>query len=77
MSKKRKIEIHDTEELAQIDEELDFALEQLDSANLTVGGLLEEIEASNKEGETEEIPGSEPENPAGSSVADSKPDCTV
>lgn len=77
MSKKRKIEIHDTEELAQIDEELDFALEQLDSANLTVGGLLEEIEAANKEGETEETPGSEPENPADSSVADSKPDCTV
>lgn len=74
MSKKRKIEIHDSEELAQIDEELDFALEQLDSANLTVGGLLEEIEAANKEGETEEMPGPEPAHPADSSSADSQSD---
>ncbi len=54
MSKKKKIEIHQDEELAAIDEELDSALGVLESANLAVGDLLEEIEASNKQDTDEE-----------------------
>ncbi|MFO7973633.1 MAG: hypothetical protein R6V12_03260, partial [Candidatus Hydrogenedentota bacterium] len=76
MSKKRKIDIHDSEELAQIDEELDFALEQLESANYTVGGVLEEIESANKEVGTEEVPESESEGAANANGGDSVPDST-
>ncbi len=47
MSKKRSIQIHLDDELAQIDEELDQALEQLETANVTVGELLGELEALN------------------------------
>ena len=54
MSKKKKIEIHQDEELAQIDEELESALGMLESANLAVGGVLEEIEVSNKQEPDEE-----------------------
>ena len=63
MSKKRKFEIHQDDELAQIDEELDLALEQLDAANVTVGGLLEEMEAANKQYAGTSEPGSLEEEP--------------
>ncbi len=63
MSKKRKFEIHQDDELAQIDEELDLALEQLESANVTVGGLLEEMEAANKLDASTREPGPLEEEP--------------
>jgi hypothetical protein len=47
MSKKQKIEIHKDDTLTEIDEELDFALGKLESANGNVGSLLEEIETEN------------------------------
>ncbi len=66
MTKKQKIEIHQDDELAQIDEELDFALEQLESANSTVGGLLGDIEAENKKADPDaaESANAEAENDA-------------
>ena len=49
MSKKKKIVIHNNEDLGYIDAELDSALASLESANLNVGNLLEEIEASDQD----------------------------
>jgi len=76
MSKKRKIEIHNSEELAQIDEELDCALDKLDTANFTVGGLLEELEAANREASAEEMGGPESKDTADSKGEESSADTT-
>ena len=70
MSKKQKIEIHQSDELTQIDEELDFALEQLESANFTVGGLLEGIEAANREDEAVDEEAPPPVSPEESNAAE-------
>jgi hypothetical protein len=60
MSKRRIFEIHQDDELAQIDEELDRALEQLETANVTVGELLGEMETvSGLEAGTESPPSTE------------------
>ncbi|HOD48495.1 MAG TPA: hypothetical protein PLM14_09315 [Candidatus Hydrogenedentes bacterium] len=78
MAKKRKIEIHQSEDLAQIDDELELALEQLESANLTVGGLLTEIDLSNKkeEGTSEDVPLPDQEEDTSAKTGEHPPDTT-
>lgn len=74
MAKRNKIPLQHSEALESIDDELAEAMEQLDNANLRVGGLLQACEPQEPAPQTppSEEPANTPE-PASQDSADAPP----